>query len=79
MFNLAKRKLRRDLLGTKNDLKDNYEDNRAKFCLIIADVIRRDSDHKLQNGRFQMDIKKKKIYQKGNATLEQMMQKLWNP
>ncbi|KAK4827893.1 hypothetical protein QYF61_022316 [Mycteria americana] len=51
LFNRAKRKPRR-LLGTENDLKDNYKDDGAKFFLVIADVIRRDNDHKLQAGRF---------------------------
>ncbi|GAB0185034.1 corticotropin-releasing factor receptor 2 [Grus japonensis] len=58
LFNLAKRKLRRALLGTKSDLKDNYKDDGAKFFLVIADVTRRDNGYKLQTGRFQLDIKK---------------------
>lgn len=57
-FNLAKRKLRRDLLGTKNDLKDDYKDDGAKFFLLTADVIRRDIDRKLQTVKFQLDVKK---------------------
>lgn len=64
LFNLAKRKLRRDLLGTKNDLKDNYKGDGAKFFLVIADIIRRDNDHKLQTGRFQLDIKKTENFPK---------------
>ena len=58
LFNLATRKLRSNLLGTRNILKENYKEGIAKFFLIIADVIRRDNIHKLQTGRFQLDIKK---------------------
>lgn len=72
LFNLAKRKLRRALLGTKSDLKDNYKDDGAKFFLVIADVTRRDNGYKLQTGRFQLDIKKTENLPEGSARLEQM-------
>lgn len=37
-FNLAKRKMRRGLLGTSSDLKDNYTDDGAKFCLVMTEL-----------------------------------------
>lgn len=39
-------------------MKDNYKGDGAKFFLVIADIIRRDNVHKLQTGRFQLDVKK---------------------
>ncbi|XP_010115476.1 PREDICTED: corticotropin-releasing factor receptor 2-like, partial [Chlamydotis macqueenii] len=43
---------------SENGLKDIYKDDGAEFLLVVADVIRRDNGHKLQTGRFQLDIKK---------------------
>lgn len=34
IFNLEKRKMRRDLFGTRSDLKGNYKDDGGKFCLV---------------------------------------------
>lgn len=69
-FNLAKRKMKRDLLGTRSDLEDNYKDDGAKFCLVIADVIKRNNTHKLQTGRFQLDVKKTENVPGGGGTLK---------
>lgn len=67
-FNLAKRRMRRDLFGIQSDLKDTYKGDGAKFFLVIADVVRRDSIHKLQTGRFQLDIKKTKCTRRWCST-----------
>lgn len=69
-FNLAKRKMRRDLFGIQSDLKDTYKGDGAKFFLVIADVVRRDNIHKLQTGRFQLDIKKTENVPGDGAALE---------
>lgn len=65
LLSVTKRKIRRNLLGTKSDLKDNYKAEGAK--LVIADVIRRDNEHKLQTRRFQLDIKKTEKLPKNTA------------